>query len=49
MGLVAQKQTYIIGKMVASGKSESEANTLFLEALNIASNGELLKTALGED
>lgn len=42
MGLVAQKQTFITTKLMQEGYTNQEATTVFLEALNIASNGELL-------
>jgi len=43
MGSVQQKQDYINYKLVSEGWSTNEAMTIFMEALNIASNGELLK------
>lgn len=47
MGTVQQKQDYITYKLVAEGYGINDAMNIFLEALNIASNGELLRTALG--
>jgi hypothetical protein len=43
MGTVQQKQDYITYKLVGEGYEINEAMNIFLEALNIASNGELLK------
>ncbi len=42
MGLVSQKQSFITQKLMGEGYTNQEATTIFLEALNIASNGELL-------
>jgi hypothetical protein len=47
MGTVQQKQDYITTKLVQEGFGVNDAFNIFLEALNIASNGELLRTALG--
>lgn len=47
MGTVQQKQDYITYKLVGEGYGTQEAMNIFLEALNIASNGELLRSALG--
>ncbi len=44
MGLVADKQIYITMKCKAEGFTTDECSTIFLEALNIASNGELLRS-----
>lgn len=41
-GLVSQKMDYLHHKLNEEGVSKSEATTIILEALNIASNGELL-------
>jgi hypothetical protein len=43
MGFMADKQDYITKKLISEGYTNQEATTVFLEALNIASNGELLK------
>jgi hypothetical protein len=44
MGLVSQKQSFITQKLMSQGYTNQEATTVFLEALNIASNGELLQS-----
>lgn len=41
-GTVNAKQAYLTQKLAEEGCTKQEANTIFLEALNIASNGELL-------
>ncbi len=41
-GFMAQKQDFICKKLVSEGFTNEEATTIFLEALNVASNGELL-------
>ena len=42
MGTVNEKQAYIGVKLLSEGFTKEEATTIFLEALNIASNGALL-------
>lgn len=44
MGTVNAKQVYITQKLTSDGFTKEEISTIFLEALNIASNGELLKS-----
>lgn len=46
MGTVQQKQDYITLKLTQEGYGVNDAFNIFLEALNIASNGELLRSAL---
>tara|TARA_R110000787_G_scaffold188758_2_gene300526 strand:+ start:659 stop:1033 length:375 start_codon:yes stop_codon:yes gene_type:complete len=41
-GTINAKMDYIVSKVMAEGYTNQEATTVFLEALNIASNGELL-------
>lgn len=43
-GYVHQKQEFITMKCKAEGFTTDECSTIFLEALNIASNGELLRS-----